>query len=1582
MVAFVESDVFQAVDKWETTTPALGGLPDSPMNTPMARLVNRSRWLRNRTGIQGQWDASIEDSESLGNALRPEGYSDGRKYEVTVAGFPFGGKELKVGDIAEFYNNGTSVFIIQQSVGGGLTLPEIATWDTTPLFERLVTVGAEKGTLVVISPDESHLVPPTSGDPEDSAAVSFTTDTVTLHSGVQWAKFTVNNSSSLMASGVAIINADATNLDSVNSIFGIPPSGGFSEVAYVLNIGGDLGFFRIDPQGDYQGLTGLSITPGDTVYVGLDTTTGALLVQVNNGPVINSIDDVSLPPLTVAPSNMESFRVGAIAVYGAPPSAPETLVFNIGSQDGGRLPFSSPLPLTLPIDAEDGKRYRVTYLNSALGSSFRAGDVVEFTDGVSSLLNTRDTVAPLDIWDVAPTYVKPTPSPVSLGTVATIGAHSFELRFPEDSSDLYEVTAIIGPTQPIKVAEGIRWVRVKTNFHSDVSQVGFYVANEGATVSDILRTKNYGTLTGTCTFLFTAYPYSYQPEILECQLLEAGYSNEYRQVPIAGYINDGSDIYYGVNTDTGNIVAQLEGESTVSLTSSFASYGGVVRRAPISESSGHSSVIGIFERYSTSFPSVSAYLEFDLSPDTTEKPSFLCRVDAGLPVGAKDGKRYQIGTPGKYKGIPLDSKDVVEFNSELSNLIITPVHAPHLRPWNISETSRRTAVTPTNTYGTATITGEDPGPYTLIPTDSLNVLNWSIVESDGSIPTPSNTDITGYPYLCSSFVWPDLTQDSQLFKAAGFFLMSDGATMPDLIEYLDQGSTSKTFCAIALYVREYGWQCTTIATDGTLTQNDYIFSHPVVAGDKLLFFYNPSSGQVYLKRPGGNMNFVSNVPDTPVGQEYKAAFFASYGWDGNYPVPPLKRVEFQFSDSTDDWSGNTPLYRNVVDMPAGSAPGDHYEITVGGKVGDKILVPKDVVVILSDGKSVSVSPFTPNAGTLVEGDSILLLSNPGGSPGYATRMDVDNSIVVHGTDEHAHPVATGSTPGFMSAEDKQTLSSVGSASNGLRWNPTFTQGAALASTPVDSIAYSPSLNRIVACRKQLSYEYIMSYSDDLGATWTRVPQFAAYTDAPYFGKVFWSEPDKKFFYSMGALSPGLTACDYYTSVDGLSWTKFTNTGSFQGTLTTLSYSPKSGVRLYSGLPRTLGLPAQTFSTFSISNSNPYPVSVYNGGSNGFAASVYSEDLDMFVCIPYDEEFPVAYGSYGYSGWTAAATPVPAGKWTLAIWSRELGMFVAAGLDSGVMWSRDGKIWQRSTSLGIGVSVEELVWCAELGVLLAVTPTGTYWSVDGLSWSNATSDDGIVLDSNTFCGYGAIWIAEKSLLLAGNGSVLYRAEPRSLPIPARGYFRTEKAPRIVQVNTSYTFTEGCQYIDGLEFSQSNQPTIYLGNTYENPAPANRPYSISKKSGVLIGFDLGNGHTVEVRGDPFLSASGTLMRLSSNTWLMTYFSAVVNKVKIKTHTGGDLYLGQEADGVDYLVNLTGNVTSILVYSEATGPGAATKVSATIVQDSTPRTVTWPAIWKWENGIIPVMPTSPGAILYLEVFYLHGAGTPYLARAKTYS
>lgn len=72
--------------------------------------------------------------------------------------------------------------------------------------------------------------------------------------------------------------------------------------------------------------------------------------------------------------------------------------------------------------------------------------------------------------------------------------------------------------------------------------------------------------------------------------------------------------------------------------------------------------------------------------------------------------------------------------------------------------------------------------------------------------------------------------------------------------------------------------------------------------------------------------------------------------------------------------------------------------------------------------------------------------------------------------------------------------------------------------------------------------------------------------------------------------------------------------------------------------------------------------------------------------------------------------------------------------------------------------------------------------------------------------------------------------------------------------------------------------------------------------------------------------------------------------------------------FQLTLTENVTSV-TFANPPSSGTAYSLTIRVIQDSTPRTITWPSSSKWGEGVAPIISTPPGAIDVVTLFTTDG-------------
>ena len=164
--------------------------------------------------------------------------------------------------------------------------------------------------------------------------------------------------------------------------------------------------------------------------------------------------------------------------------------------------------------------------------------------------------------------------------------------------------------------------------------------------------------------------------------------------------------------------------------------------------------------------------------------------------------------------------------------------------------------------------------------------------------------------------------------------------------------------------------------------------------------------------------------------------------------------------------------------------------------------------------------------------------------------------------------------------------------------------------------------------------------------------------------------------------------------------------------------------------------------------------------------------------------------------------------------------------------------------------------------------------------------------------------------------------------------------------------------GIYTGHENEGGILLGGTWQFYAPP--------AAGVPIIKDLATGDDYECVAGVWSVKSGGGGGSTRNT-----VSALA--------TSGSVAIDYDL-GDYFTLALAGNVSG-LTFSNLPGSGKGATLAVRITQDSTPRTVAWPASFKWV-GAAPSVSTASGAVDLL-VITTHDNGTTWLADlAKAYA
>lgn len=127
------------------------------------------------------------------------------------------------------------------------------------------------------------------------------------------------------------------------------------------------------------------------------------------------------------------------------------------------------------------------------------------------------------------------------------------------------------------------------------------------------------------------------------------------------------------------------------------------------------------------------------------------------------------------------------------------------------------------------------------------------------------------------------------------------------------------------------------------------------------------------------------------------------------------------------------------------------------------------------------------------------------------------------------------------------------------------------------------------------------------------------------------------------------------------------------------------------------------------------------------------------------------------------------------------------------------------------------------------------------------------------------------------------------------------------------------------------------------------------------------TGDASGDLGLQAAGTtLMTLSGSK--AAFNAGMTEEYEAVTSTAGAATINLN-NATNFSITLTENTT--FTFSNPASSGASSTFTLRSVQDSTDRTITWPAAVDWPSATAPTLSTGSGAVDYF-VFTTNDGGT----------
>jgi len=213
----------------------------------------------------------------------------------------------------------------------------------------------------------------------------------TAGSGVLWSKIEVpllGVGDNLFSYTVHVGSSSSTLLDQIILLTGGVPSNSVWGAYVTFNSTGFSSFSVIGSAVTNNITHTFSTAPtaGDSIYVGIDYDNNRILVQHSSGPEI-----VASPLNIVSMPSYETFfwALSLQFTNSTPVFSAGSMVFQPGTADLGKLPITVEASATLPVDAEEGRQYKITSSGKYNGYDLQLGDFVTFYNGTDDLIINR-----------------------------------------------------------------------------------------------------------------------------------------------------------------------------------------------------------------------------------------------------------------------------------------------------------------------------------------------------------------------------------------------------------------------------------------------------------------------------------------------------------------------------------------------------------------------------------------------------------------------------------------------------------------------------------------------------------------------------------------------------------------------------------------------------------------------------------------------------------------------------------------------------------------------------------------------------------------------------------------------------------------------------------------------------------------------------------------------------------------------------------------------------------------------------------------------------------------------------------------
>lgn len=1200
------------------------------------------------------------------------------------------------------------------------------------------------------------------------------------------------------------------------------------------------------------------------------------------------------------------------------------------------------LECPLPAGAAAGALYEVTQAGQYSGDKFAVGDLALIHLDGTTATHIPVTNSIMD-WSIVRTL-----SPVAIGASVNASIDDADISDVRMSVVSFETPKAYFETTPaVSAGAGVQWLEMVASNSQAINEIVTAFTNANAVLGDVIDSMQNWGLQGSCTSLMLI---KMAPGNAG-KLTTVSFTPDDRSENDA-YLNEnlleGHAIYIGLNTETGTVVVEPgfndsfdveygpEGPATVGASALVEGF----------------KIVAFMEGIS---PIDYQYPETPLGPyDLTMRLGFEVNAEGKLPLraagaivppeGVADGRRYKVIGSGNYLGTALSNGDVVEFMDGMTKLL---KHGggggSGLKKWDVAAGVVLEAASATETFGTGQIT--DEGRLKRLSPIALVGGNTAYLQTGGGI------DVSSQSFASADLIFPDVNRDNDTyFRDLTIGFINDAASVEDFFLALNGAQNISEGRAFIVELRAGQYKSTAYdlagQTDDILQSGS--FPSPLVSGDKITL--EASNGEMAIRVNDSDYYYLGTMPEKLNGQSWR--LFVSekfYSGAEDYASTPFLSFGFNISGVA------SPFVGTNIPVPSGANAGDMFEATSGGNVGAATIATGDIAVVKSDGKSLAIIRKNTPLDAAEKGGSLSQFSNAPMPYGYATGTDIGQAIQDHKNSQTGHNLVGQYSPGFMSVADKTALDSLGYAQANSKWFPTNTT-ATLSGVYLDSLAYSPDLDILVAARKRSGSGEVMSYSTDGGATWEK-PTVGVGSSPET--TVFWIPELKKFIAFAGTGESRV-----YTSTDGIIWVSsygfsygfsHVDVGGF-------CYSPELGLAVAAAY--------RSASVFAVAVASAANLASWTqvdtprvSGTQGLRAVAWSSDLRMFVALPYASESPVVYS---YDGWTWEASPVacPFGYWVSVQWIPELAMFVAVGNTAGytpiTMHSRDGKVWIPATAAVMANSTagNRLEWCPEIGVMVVVGQYGAMWSTNGVAWTTKSSD------GTTFAGAGrtACWMARRNSLVMGDGLTQRTLNAPVLGIGTQGMAKTAATGNSITLSGTRTLLAG----------DSNTTLIVLSGDLDLSLPVAADVG-SFKTGHTIRFAMlptqklhvssGDSGCLVQAGPAEAYATGAfLTKVNEYEWNLSFVKAGRGTTVAISSVSSELVIDPS---VSEFINLSigAPITDISFINLPESYEEVVKVTVWMTQSASPGAVTWPASFRW-SGAAPTMPTSVGDVAVLEL------------------